>query len=65
MRYEPFYSMARSLQKLADYLRQVLDGIPHERIVSVTHSMALGDSGPQPVMFYSAVAVVRTDDTAS
>jgi hypothetical protein len=65
MTYETFYSTGESVQEMADYVRSTLDGVPQERIVSVTHSMALNDPGTLRVMVYSALIVVRANDPAS
>ncbi len=59
MGYETYYSMCRSIGEIAEYVDQTLNGASFDQVVAVSHSMTLGDSGPEPVMFYSVLVVVR------
>jgi hypothetical protein len=58
MDYETYYSMSRSIGEIAKYVDQTLNGVSFAQVIAVSHSMTLGDSGPEPVMFYSVLVVV-------
>lgn len=59
MDYETYYSMSRSIHEIAEYVDQTLSDVSPDQVIAVSHSMTLGDSGAEPVMFYSVLVVVR------